>query len=147
VLSELLAAEAGGSAGTPGVLGAGDPGAGWLDPDGGRRGLGQGGLVHTVRENVEAVETVSLRTDADLDAFVKRLLRLFENPQRRDALRAGRLRFRLGGAGGAGGGAGAVPGGGGGGPGVGAARSPGGQGGGDRGDGPPGGRGRAAAGA
>jgi hypothetical protein len=60
-----------------------------------RPGLGQGGLAHTVRENVEAVETVSLRTDADLDAFVKRLLRLFENPQRRDALRAGRLRFRL----------------------------------------------------
>jgi hypothetical protein len=57
--------------------------------------MGQGGLAHTVRENVEAVETVSLRTDADLDAFVKRLLRLFENPQRRDALRAGRLRFRL----------------------------------------------------
>ena len=95
VLSELLAAEAGGSAGTPGALGAGDPGAGWPDPAGGRPGMGQGGLAHTVRENVEAVETVSLRTDADLDAFVKRLLRLFENPQRRDALRAGRLRFRL----------------------------------------------------
>ena len=99
VLSELLAAEAGGSAGTPGALGAGDPGAGWPDPAGGRPGLGQGGLAHTVRENVEAVETVSLRTDADLDAFVKRLLRLFENPQRRDALRAGRLRFRLAAAG------------------------------------------------
>jgi len=63
--------------------------------------MGQGGLAHTVRENVEAVETVSLRTDADLDAFVKRLLRLFENPQRRDALRAGRLRFRLASANGA----------------------------------------------
>jgi hypothetical protein len=113
VLSELLPAEVGGAlsagavgslsggspgappASTPGVLGAGGPGAGWPDPAGGRPGLGQGGLAHTVREQVEAVETVSLRTDADLDAFVKRLLRLFENPQRRDALRAGRLRFRL----------------------------------------------------
>ena len=99
VLSDLLPAEVqvgcALSAGTPGALGAGDPGAGWPDPAGGRPGLGQPGLAHTVRENVEAVETVSLRTDADLDAFVKRLLRLFENPQRRDALRAGRLRFRL----------------------------------------------------
>ena len=75
-------------AGTPGALPAGDPAVG-------RPGLGQPGLAHSVREQVEAVETVSLRTDADLDAFVKRLLRLFENPQRRDALRAGRLRFRL----------------------------------------------------
>ncbi len=55
----------------------------------------QPGLAHTVRENVESVETVSLRTDADLARFVLRLLHLFENPARRDALRAGRLRFRL----------------------------------------------------
>jgi len=123
VLSELLPAEVGGrrghapsahrtppthtpgalSAGTPGapseggpgVVGAGGTGAGRPDPADGRPGLGQGGLAHSVRERVEAVETVSLRTDADLDAFVKRLLRLVENPQRRDALRAGRLRFRL----------------------------------------------------
>jgi len=90
VLSDLLPAEAG-AAGDPGALGARPAG----DPAGGRPGLEQTGLAHSVRENVEAVETVSLRTDADLDAFVKRLLRLFENPQRRDALRAGRLRFRL----------------------------------------------------
>jgi len=77
------------SADTPGAFSAGDPDAA------GRPGLGQPGLAHSVREQVEAVETVSLRTDADLDAFVRRLLRLFENPQRRDALRAGRLRFRL----------------------------------------------------
>ena len=93
------------SAGTPGALPAGAPGVlsagahGGL-PTGelgvaGRAGLGQPGLAHSVRENVEAVETVSLRNDADLDAFVKRLLRLFENPKQRDALRAGRLRFRL----------------------------------------------------
>ena len=61
----------------------------------GRPGLGQPGLAHSVREAVEAVETVSLRNDADLDVFVKRLLHLFENPKQRDALRAGRLRFRL----------------------------------------------------
>ena len=85
------------SAGVPGTLPAGVPGALVADEVGvaGRAGVGQPGLAHSVRENVEAVETVSLRTDADLDAFVKRLLRLFENPKQRDALRAGRLRFRL----------------------------------------------------
>jgi len=63
---------------------------------GGRRpGLVQPGLAHSVRENVASVETVNLRTDADLDAFVVRLLHLFENPKQRDALRSGRLRFRL----------------------------------------------------
>jgi hypothetical protein len=89
VLTDVLAAEVEGSAAIPGDLAAGDPGVAR------RPGLGQGGLAHSVREAVEAVETVSLRTDADLDAFVKRLLRLFENPKQRDALRAGRLRFRL----------------------------------------------------
>ena len=89
VLSDLLPAEIDAlSASTDGALPVDDHGVG-------RPGLGQPGLAHSVREQVEAVETVSLRTDADLDAFVKRLLRLFENPQRRDALRAGRLRFRL----------------------------------------------------
>ena len=83
VLSDLLPAEEGEPA-----ISAGDPGAR-------RPGLVQPGLAHTVREDIDSVETVSLRTDADLDAFVKRLLRLFENPQRRDELRAGRLRFRL----------------------------------------------------
>jgi hypothetical protein len=55
------------------------------------------------------VEAVSLATDADLDAFVQRLLQRFENPQQRAALRARTLRFTLasgtGGAGAAGGGA------------------------------------------
>ena len=88
VLSELLPADVGVSAGASGASAVDDHAVG-------RPGLGQGGLAHSVREQVEAVETVSLRTDADLDAFIKRLLRLFENPQRRDALRAGRLRFRL----------------------------------------------------
>lgn len=41
-------------------------------------------------------EVVTLRTDADLDRFVRRLLTLFENPKRRADLRAGRLRFTLG---------------------------------------------------
>jgi hypothetical protein len=55
----------------------------------------QEGLAHSVREHVEAVEVVSLRTDADLAGFVLHLLHLFENPKHRDALRAGRLRFQL----------------------------------------------------
>jgi len=49
----------------------------------------QRGLAHTVRERVDAIETVSLRTDQDLAAFVLRLLHLFENPKHRDDLRAG----------------------------------------------------------
>jgi hypothetical protein len=55
----------------------------------------QSGPVYTVRDGVEAVETVSLRTDQELAAFTARLLHLFENPKHRDDLRAGRLRFRL----------------------------------------------------
>jgi hypothetical protein len=92
VLAELLPDEV-----EVGALPAGPPGALVADEArvAGRPGVGQPGLAHSVRENVEAVETVSLRTDADLDSFVKRLLRLFENPKQRDALRAGRLRFRL----------------------------------------------------
>jgi len=42
-----------------------------------------------------AAESVVLRSDADLQAFVGRLLALFENPKKRADLRAGRLRFTL----------------------------------------------------
>jgi hypothetical protein len=80
VLADLVPAEVGGRS---------DPAA--AD----RPGLAQPGLAHTVRESVESVEAVSLRTDADLEAFVRRLLHLFDNPKHRDALRSGRLRFRL----------------------------------------------------
>lgn len=55
----------------------------------------QPGATHTVNEAVESVETVSLRSDTELEAFVRRLLKQFENPKDRDALRSGRLRFRL----------------------------------------------------
>jgi hypothetical protein len=41
-------------------------------------------------------ERVDLRTDADLDAFVRSLVRRLENPRDRMAIRSGRLRFRLG---------------------------------------------------
>ena len=60
-----------------------------------RPGPAQEGLAHSVREHVDSVEVVSLRTDADLAGFVLHLLHLFENPKHRDALRAGRLRFQL----------------------------------------------------
>ena len=43
-------------------------------------------------------ETVRLNGDQDLDSFVRRLLRLFENPKTRADLRTGRLTFRLAGA-------------------------------------------------
>jgi hypothetical protein len=70
-------------------------------PDPGGTAPGQEGAAYTVRDGVGAVQTVSLRTDQELAAFVTRLLHLFENPRRRDDLRSGRLRFRLA-AGGAG---------------------------------------------
>ena len=41
------------------------------------------------------VDAVRIATDADLDAFVRQLLRLFENPKSRADLRNGRLSFRL----------------------------------------------------
>ncbi|HUZ84920.1 MAG TPA: hypothetical protein VMU66_09510, partial [Gaiellales bacterium] len=41
------------------------------------------------------VEQVDLRNDADLDAFVRSLVRRLENPRDRTAIRTGRLRFRL----------------------------------------------------
>jgi hypothetical protein len=41
-------------------------------------------------------EFVALESDADLDRFVRSLLARFENPQAREAIRAGRLRFTLG---------------------------------------------------
>ena len=41
------------------------------------------------------VDAVRIATDADLDAFVRQLLRLFENPKTRADLRNGRLSFRL----------------------------------------------------
>jgi hypothetical protein len=79
----------------PGVPQPGMTQPGMPQPGTARPGLAQPGPAHTVRENVESVETVSLRSDADLDAFVMRLLHLLENPKHRHALRAGRLRFRL----------------------------------------------------
>jgi hypothetical protein len=77
-----------------------DPGNSVAAGTGGGPGPGTGapaqpGLPHTVREHVESVEVVSIRTDAELGSFVLHLLHLFENPKHRDALRAGRLRFRL----------------------------------------------------
>jgi len=42
------------------------------------------------------IEVVDLRSDADLDAFVRSLVHRFENPRDRMAIRSGKLRFRLG---------------------------------------------------
>jgi len=47
-------------------------------------------------------ESVSIGSDAELKAFVARLLRLFEDPAGREALRSGRHAFRLARAGGGG---------------------------------------------
>ncbi|BBY58744.1 hypothetical protein MSAR_18800 [Mycolicibacterium sarraceniae] len=44
-------------------------------------------------------DTIRIANDQDLDAFVRRLLKLFDNPKARADLRAGRLSFRLAGGG------------------------------------------------
>ena len=90
VLADLLPA-AGRDPGNPGST----AGSGLDGPSPVAGAPAQPGLPHTVREHVESVEVVSIRTDADLGNFVLHLLHLFENPKHRDALRAGRLRFRL----------------------------------------------------
>jgi hypothetical protein len=51
------------------------------------------------------VEQVTIRSDADLDAFVRQLARRLENPRDRMAIISGRVRFSL-----AGGGASQAPG-------------------------------------
>ena len=90
-----------GGAGPAGSPDPGNPGGAGPAPSGpwqagtAQGGPGQAGLPHTVREHVESVEVVTIRTDGDLGAFVLHLLHLFENPKHRDALRSGRLRFRL----------------------------------------------------
>ena len=97
VLADLLPSIAGDAASLAGP-GPGQPGPAQLVPAqsaGAQVGPAQPGLAHSVRETVESVEVVSLRTDADLAGFVLHLLHLFENPKHRDALRSGRLRFRL----------------------------------------------------
>ena len=92
VLADLLPS-AGGAAGNPGAAAPAQPRREQSDST---QGLPrQAGLPHTVREHVESVEAVTIRTDADLGTFVLHLLHLFENPKHRDAVRSGRLRFRL----------------------------------------------------
>lgn len=41
------------------------------------------------------VETVALRSDADVDAFVRTLARRLEDPGQREAIRSGKVRFQL----------------------------------------------------
>jgi hypothetical protein len=90
VLAELLPAAA-----QPAAAPAGAAQGTAARPVPAHAGPAQPGLAYPVSEDAQAVETVSLRTDADLSAFVRRLLHLFENPKHRDALRSGRLRFQL----------------------------------------------------
>jgi hypothetical protein len=92
VLAELLPA---GAANGAGPAGAGSAQLGSPPGGSGGAGPGQPGFGLSVTEHVESVEVVSLRNDADLARFVMHLLHLFESPKHRDALRAGRLRFRL----------------------------------------------------
>lgn len=51
--------------------------------------------VTTINGGRQRSETVRIHSDAELDAFVRHLLHLFENPKNRQDLRAGRHRFTL----------------------------------------------------
>ncbi len=52
-------------------------------------------VVRSVSAAEPRVEPVTIADDTDLHAFVLRLLELYEDPARREAVRTGRLRFRL----------------------------------------------------
>ena len=60
-------------------------------PGGGPGALGAGAAEVNGRVRVE---TVRIASDADLDAFARYLLGLYENPKSRQDVRAGRIRFR-----------------------------------------------------
>jgi hypothetical protein len=60
------------------------------------RPAGWRGADATPGERAAAAEEISLTSDAELDAFVRRLLQRFENPQERAAISSGALRFTLG---------------------------------------------------
>ena len=54
-------------------------------------------LLHGAASGPETVEHVSLRSDAELDALVRRVASLCEDPTRRAAMKDGRHGFRLAG--------------------------------------------------
>ena len=65
----------------------------WTGPAAGGEVIG--GAPAPAASAPAGAEFVSLESDADLDRFVRALLARFENPQAREAIRAGRLRFTL----------------------------------------------------
>jgi hypothetical protein len=81
----------------------------WRRPPEGAEVIGGGAGAAPARAAAGA-EPVALESDADLDRFVRALLARFEDPQAREAIRAGRLRFTLAGRGAAGQAAPATPG-------------------------------------
>lgn len=69
----------------------------WVAPEA-PAASGPGAPAEPIRreEGRAIVEMVTIETDADLDEFARRLLRLYENPRNRQAVRTRRLRFSLG---------------------------------------------------
>jgi hypothetical protein len=71
---------------------------GWTPPEGAppaEPGQPQPSPAASTHEPDGSVERVDLRSDADLDAFVRSLARRLENPRDRMAILSGRLRFSL----------------------------------------------------
>ena len=96
LLAEALAAPHGNGHGAPGADGESGP------PGGGAPPVYPPPPVAAVHRPstwaAPAAEPVTLRTDEDLERFVLALLARFEDPGQREAIRAGRVRFTLGGA-------------------------------------------------
>ena len=95
LLAEALAAPHGNGHGAPGADGASGPPGGGAPPVYPPPPVA---AVHRPSTWAPAAEPVTLRTDEDLERFVLALLGRLEDPQQREAIRAGRVRFTLGGA-------------------------------------------------
>jgi hypothetical protein len=65
------------------------------EPPGGTVATGTSGVASSSTVPGQTVEQVSLRSDAELHAFVLRLLGMFDNPKQRSDLQSGRVRFVL----------------------------------------------------
>jgi hypothetical protein len=68
----------------------------WVEPDAAQAKRVEASSEPARHEDGNAkVEEVVIESDADLEAFARRLLQLYENPRDRQALRAGKLCFAL----------------------------------------------------
>lgn len=90
VVAEMVASSL-----TPGALSGAPSGSGPSSPPGVAAAAPAPAPPGPAVAGQRRVDTVRIESDADLDAFARHLLQLFENPKNRQDLRAGRHTFRL----------------------------------------------------